>query len=117
MSTGPNLFNWPPDQDHEPCPFRGTYQLARNAIAATMIAEDTLEPASGHVLVIYDSRNPAFQPGGKADRQWQKVVGDSYRQGLFRRLRWQTLLGFIAKAPEFAYLVDGLCEKYGLKPD
>ena len=113
----PHLFNWPSDRDHEPCPFRGTYQLARNAIAATMTVEDALDPIRGHALVIYDSRNPAFRPGGKADGQWQDAAGNSLHQGLLRRLSWQTLLQFLAEVPELAYLVDGLCEKYGLKPD
>ena len=113
----PHLFDWSPDRDHEPCPFGATYQLARNALAATITTEGGLKPDRGHVLVLYDARNPAFRAGGKADRQWQLVVGASLHQGLFRLLSWQSLLATLVNAPELAYLIDGLGEKYGLEPD
>ena len=114
----PRLFDWSPDRDHEPCPFGATYQLARNALAAAAITgEGSLGPPGGHVLVVYDARNPAFRAGGKADRQWQQVVGACLHQGLFRRLSWQALLASLAGAPGLAYLIDGLGEKYGLEPD
>ena len=59
-----HLFNWPSDRDHEPCPFRATYQWARNAIAATMTTGGVFQSPTGHVLVMYDARNHAFQSGG-----------------------------------------------------
>ena len=113
----PHLFDWSSDRDHEPCPFGATYQLARNALAATITMEGGLKPTGGHVLVVYDTRNPAFQGGGKADRQWRSAVGACLHQGLFRRLSWQSLLAGLADAPELAYLIDSLGEKYGLEPD
>ena len=112
----PHLLDWSPDRDHEPCPFGATYQLARNALAATITTEGSLKLDRGHVLVLYDARNPAFR-AGKADRQWQLVVGASLHQSLFRLLSWQSLLATLVNAPELAYLIDGLEEKYGLKPD
>lgn len=113
----PHLFKWASDQDHAPCPFGATYQLARNALAATVTTRGDLKPTKGHVLVIYDARNPAFGPGGKANEQWQHVVGACLHQGLFRLLSWQSLLMSLAKASEFAYLVDSLGAKYGLEPN
>ena len=113
----PHLFDWSPDRDHEPCPFGATYQLARNALAATITTEGSLKPDGGHVLVVYDARNPAFQGGGKAEGQWGSAVGACLHQGLLRRLSWQRLLTSLAGGPEFAYLVDSLGEKYGLEPD
>ena len=113
----PHLFEWSSDHDHTPCPFGDTYQLARNALAATVTTGGDLKPTRGHVLAIYDARNPAFGPGGKANGQWQHVVGACLHQGLFRRLSWQGLLARLAEAPEFAYLIDSLGAKHGLEPD
>ena len=45
------------------------------------------------------------------------MVGASLHQGLFRLLSWQSLLATLVNAPELAYLIDGLGEKYGLEPD
>ena len=111
----PTLFDWSPDRDHEPCPFGATYQLARNSLAATITVEGDIKPSTGHVLIVYDARNPAFRAGGKAARQWQQVIGACLHQGLFRLLSWQSLLASIADAPELSYLIDNLGEKYGLE--
>ena len=111
----PHLFNWQSQRDQVPCPFDDTYQLARSALAATLAPEGKLNPTRGHVLAIYDNRNPDFQPNGKAWTQWQAAISDCRYQGLFRRLSWQRLLTFLADAPEMSYLVYGLREKYGLE--
>lgn len=113
----PHVFNWSADRDHEPCPFGATYQLARNALAASMTTNRSFKPDGNHVLVLYDARNPAFRAGGKAYSQWQLVLGAQSPPGLFRRLSWQRLLTSLADGPELAYLIDGLGEKYGLEPD
>ena len=113
----PHLFDWPSHRDHEPCPFGATYQLARNALAATVTPDGRLNASGGHVLVMYDDRNPAFRPGGKAHRRWQLVEDACAHQGLFRLLTWQRLLISLARAPELKYLVIAVREKYGLKPD
>ena len=111
----PALFNWPADRDHNPCLFRDVYQLARNALAATLTPAGKLD-YRGQVLVVYDARNPEFQAGGKAKKQWVLTIAACRVPGLLRRLSWQRLLAAIAPASELAYLVDGLREKYGLEP-
>lgn len=113
----PRVFDWAADRDHAPCPFGAVYQLARNALAAVVTPAGSLDPGSGHMLVVYDVRNPAFQAGGTADRQWEAVVAACLFPGLLRRLSWQRLLGYIAEAKDLAWLVDSLEEKYGLVPD
>ena len=110
----PELFDWPADQDHLPCPFRETYQLARNALAATVNSDEELDAASGHALVLYDARNPEFQPGGKAHSQYQSTTSASQIPGLLRRLSWQKLMTALAKAPELTYLTVNLKNKYGI---
>jgi hypothetical protein len=113
----PQLFNWPSDRDHEPCPFGDVYQLARNALAAVVTPNGTIDPAQGHALILYDARNPAFQAGGEADRQWEAALAACLIPGLMRRMSWQRLLIFIAGAPDLAWLVDDLREKYALSPN
>ena len=113
----PHLFDWPADRDHQPCPFGEVYQLARNALAAALTSAGRLDPTNGHVLVIYDARNPEFQNDGKAEKQWYLTSGECRIPGLVRRLSWQSLITAIICAPELAYLIDGLGKKYGLEPD
>ena len=113
----PRLFDWPDDRDHEPCPFGETYQLARNALAATLTPGGQLDPGRGHVLVVYDARNPGFRGEAKAEQQWKAVVASCRVPGLVRRVSWQRLMAAIADTQELAYLVDGVAEKYGLEPD
>ncbi|MDE2759758.1 MAG: hypothetical protein OXH90_05590 [Paracoccaceae bacterium] len=111
----PGLFDWNACLDHSPCPFKDTYQLARNALAATVSKKRELDPLQGHVLVIYDNRNPEFRTGGKAQNQWQCVNQNCKVPSLFRRISWQHLMAVLAKAPELNYLVKGLEQKYGFK--
>ena len=112
----PGLFNWGAGRDLRPCPFSGTYQLARNALAATVTA-DGCSRGLGHVLVIYDARNPEFAAGGAAQRQYESALAACRVPGLLRRLSWQRLAGALTGAPEFAYLVAGLAGKYGIRPE
>ena len=57
------------------CPLDGTYQLARNVLAACVRPDEMVDADGGHAVVIYDDRNPAFLPGGEAARQWQSATG------------------------------------------
>ena len=112
----PRLFHWQADRDHDPCPFWKVYQLARNALAATLTGEGALNHTGGHALVVYDARNPEFQVKGKAEKQWQQAVNERRIPGLLRRLSWQRLMVAVARAPELKYLVDAAGEKYGIDP-
>ena len=113
----PGVFAWPPDRDHSPCPFGPVYQLARNALAAAVRPGGLVDPARGHALVVYDARNPSFQAGGVADRQWESTIAACRMPGLLRRISWQRLLSFLAVAPNLAWLIDELQGKYGLVAD
>lgn len=109
----PSLFNWQNDRDHRPCPFKDGYQIARNALAATVWKAGELKANGGHVLVVYDARNPAFEPGGRADEQFERVSAASLTPGLVRRISWQTITGHLAEAADLNWLADGLKRKYG----
>ena len=113
----PLLFDWSADRDHVPCPLGDVYQLARNALAAVVSPDGTLDPSEGHALVIYDGRNPQFRDDGMAANQWKALTGASRVPGLVRRLSWQQLVRALGRASELSYLVDGLERKYGLKPE
>ena len=111
----PHLFDWAADRDLRPCPFSEVYQLARNALAATVTASG-FDPNSGHVLVIYDARNPEYAAGGAAQRQYESAINACRVPGLIRRLSWQRLVSAFTCAPELGYLVAGLEDKYGIRP-
>ena len=113
----PHLFDWPADRDYAPCPFGDVYQLARNALAAVLMPNGKLDRSRGHALVVYDARNPEFQSSGRAERQWELTVAACRVPGLLRRLSWQRVMATAAGAPELAYLVDNVRDKYGLEPD
>ncbi len=113
----PQVFDWPADHDHEPCDFGAVYQLARNALAAVVTDDGDIDSTRGHALIVYDARNPAFQAGGKADRQWETAVAACLLPGLLRRVSWQRLLTSMATAPELGWLVAAMGEKYGIVPD
>jgi hypothetical protein len=70
-----------------------------------------------HALVLYDARNPAFQAGGQADKQWELSVAACLLPGLLRRLSWQRLLTHVVGIPELGWLANGLQEKYAISPE
>ena len=112
----PDLFEWRACGDLLPCPLSPVYQLARNALAATVTGTG-FAPESGHVLTVYDARNPEFAAGGKARQQYDSAVAACRIPGLLRRVSWQRVAGALAVAPELAYLVAGLEEKYGIQAE
>ena len=109
----PAVLDWTPDVDHSPCPLEPTYQLVRNVLAAT-VRQDRVETASGHALIIYDARNPAFWPGGKARSAYDAVYEALRHPGLLRKVSWQRVIGQLSAAADLRWLVDGLEAKYGL---
>jgi hypothetical protein len=110
----PRLFDWPIGVDLLPCPLVSIYQLARNLLAVTVTAEGSLETTHGHVLVVYDNRNPAFHTGGTADMQWWAAVTHLLFPQLLRRISWQRIIGHLINCKSVAWLTDGLRDKYGL---
>jgi hypothetical protein len=109
----PAVFNWNPDIDHSPCPLAWTYQLVRNVLAAT-VRKDRIETASGHALIIYDERNPAFWPGGDARSAYDAVCKALRHPGLLRTVSWQRVIDQLSAVGDLRWLVDGLEAKYGL---
>ena len=103
-------------QDHLPCPLEPTYQLVRNALAAAVAEDGSLEPDRGHALILYDARNPAV----RGDRQSRSAVASRDcgvpDPGLLRRLSWQQLLVNLDGRADLSWLTSALKAKYGLVP-
>jgi hypothetical protein len=87
--------------------------LVRNVLAAT-VRQDRVETASGHALIIYDERNPAFWPGGDARSAYDAVCAALRHSGLLRTVSWQRVIGQLSAVRDLRWLVDGLEAKYGL---
>jgi hypothetical protein len=66
-----------------------------------------------HALVIYDRRNPAFAPGGEADRQFWTAVRQLREPGGLRRLSWQALLTHLREDHRVRPFADEIIAKYG----
>lgn len=109
----PQLFAWPSDIEHRPCPLGRGYQLMRNILAACVQPEGGVDTERCHALVLYDKRNPAFRPGGAAHLQWWSVVCALRFPRVLRRLTWQRLAGHLRQFPELDWLTRGLHDKYG----
>ncbi|MBN1460610.1 MAG: hypothetical protein JXA57_13835 [Armatimonadetes bacterium] len=110
----PHLFHWSADRDHTPCPVRETYQLVRNILAVSVDDEGVLDPGRGHVVLIYDERNPAFVSGGAGRRAYEQT-GEALRErSTLRRCSWQSILQHLRSAGVLAWLTDELSAKYGL---
>lgn len=112
----PQLFNWDAAKDLRPCPLRGTYQLARNVLAACVHADGRTDAASGHALIIYDERNPSFRMHGEAYLQLQEARQTVSDPVLLRSCSWQRLAGHLAGSRDLGWLVAGLSTKYGIAP-
>ena len=113
----PDIFEWSGSEDHRPCALRATYQLVRNILAACMRDDGVLDMDSGHALVVYDERNPAFAPGGAADLQWWTTVRALRYPRLLRRVSWQKIARHLARSRDLEWLTEGLREKYGIQGD
>lgn len=85
------LFGWSPESDHRPCPLNRLYQVARNIMAAT-VQEGRIDTTSGHALIVYDERNPAFRKNGEGDLQFNAAKEALRKPDVLRRISWQRLM-------------------------
>ena len=112
----PELFDWSADRNMNPCPLQGTYQLARNVLAACVQPDGTVDANSGHALVIYDDRKPGLPAG----RRGGTAVGSGNR-GACATVATPPVLVAETRRPARhrsrpAWLVNGLAAKYGIEP-
>jgi hypothetical protein len=110
----PRIFAWSGTQDHRICPLALTYQLARNVLAVCVGEGGILDTDAGHVLVVYDERNPAFQSGGDADAAWCVTLDALRYPRLLRRVSWQRMASHLGQFRDLSWLTDRLEYKYGI---
>jgi Restriction Endonuclease associating with ARP len=106
------LVGWRLDIDQQPCPLRKTYQLVRNALAAS-VQNGILDTARGHALIIYDQRNPTMWLGGYGAEQWKLATETLRNPGVLRRISWQAFIGQWPRDEVLDWLRKELSAKFG----
>ena len=109
----PELFDWSPEIDHVPCPLNSTYQLVRNLLAVCVDPTGGVSSDSGHVVLLYDERNPAFQDGGEGITAWNTVRVALRNQWLIQKCTWQEVVNCLRKDESLDWLTTERSEKYG----
>jgi hypothetical protein len=95
----PQVFTWSGTEDHRPCPLALPYQLVRNVLGICIGEDGRLDTGRGHVLVVYDERNPAFRSGGDGDAAWWATIRALRFPRLLRRISWQRVASHLAQFP------------------
>ena len=110
----PVLFTWRNDTDLMPCPLYSNYQLVRNLLAACIRPDGTRSPETGHMVLIYDERNPAFQMGGRGFTAYEETRAALKVPSLIRKCSWQRITGHLRNKARLEWLCEQLAQKYGL---
>jgi hypothetical protein len=109
----PHLFRWPSDRDLSPCPPNRIYQLVRNILAIGVNAEGAASLEGGHVVMIYDDRNPAFHKGGDDLAAYKETRAALRQPTMPRRCSWQRIIQHLRHKEFLPWLTERLAFKYG----
>jgi hypothetical protein len=109
----PRVFKWKANTDLDPCPLRANYQLVMNLLAVS-VPSDVMPSGAGHVVLVYDERNPAFQEGGKGYAAYEETRNALREPERLRRYSWQQIAQVIRGEKRLLWLTDKLEAKYGL---
>jgi hypothetical protein len=110
----PSLFRWENDSDLNPCPLNRNYQLVRNVLATGVKPDGTVSVNNGHVVLIYDERNPAFQNGGDGLVAYMETQKALQEPTMLRKCSWQRIVQHIREKDILSWLTENLTLKYGL---
>jgi len=110
----PYLFKWKNSNDIIPCPVNKTYQLVRNILAISVKPDNTVSLDSGHVLLVYDERNPAFQKNGDGLVAYMETQAALQNPAMLRKCSWQCIVQHIREKSILSWLTENLALKYGL---
>ena len=110
----PHFLNWDIQKDEEQCKLRYNYQLIRNILAAGCGKDRIPSPLNGQVILIYDSRNPSCQPGGKIYKSFYEVKEALLVPQMLKRVSWQNIIYHMRKGKVLPWLTQQLEEKYGI---
>jgi hypothetical protein len=109
----PKLFKWNNSKDIKDCPLNKNYQLVRN-ILAVCVRDGRVSPKNGHMVLIYDERNPSFQDGGKGFSSIQKTRNSLKYPYLLRTCSWQDLINLMREKNILSWLTKELKLKYDM---
>jgi hypothetical protein len=109
----PAVFKWTADADLAPCPLRANYQLVRNLLAVSVPSE-AMPSGAGHVVLVYDERNPAFQEGGKGHIAYEETRNALHDPERLKKCSWQQIACILRGEKRLSWLADQLEGKYGI---
>jgi len=110
----PSLFKWEKNSDLNPCPLNKNYQLVRNILAAGVKPDGTVSLNDGHLILIYDERNPAFQKDGDGLIAYMETQKAMQEPTMLRKCSWQRIVQHIRDKNILSWLTENLALKYGL---
>jgi hypothetical protein len=110
----PQLFKWENNININICPLNKNYQLVRNVLAVGVKPNESVSPNNGHVVLIYDERNPAFQKDGDGFNAYKKTRLALRQQTMLRKCSWQHITQHMRNKNILPWLTERLSEKYGL---
>jgi len=110
----PHLFKWKNNSDLNPCPLNKNYQLVRNILAVGVKPDGTVSLGGGHVILIYDERNPAFQNGGDGLIAYMETQEALQEPAMLRKCTWQRIVLHIRDKNILSWLTENLALKYGV---
>ena len=108
------LFHWNSDQDLIPCPLAANYQLVRNILAIGISPNGEVSLTNGHVILIYDERNPAFQRGGEGFIAFMETQQALREPTMLRKCSWHRITQYMRNKGMLSWLTEQLVLKYGL---
>jgi hypothetical protein len=109
----PRVFMWKSDMNLVPCPLRANYQLVRNLLAVS-VPSKAMPSGGGHVVLVYDERNPAFQIGGKGYAAYEETRNALHEPDRLKRCSWQQIARLVRREKRLAWLSVQLETKYGI---
>ena len=109
----PYLFEWVNDSDSSPCPLNKNYQLVRNILAVGVKEDGTTSPNNGHVILLYDERNPAYQENGAGLTAYEETQNALKNREMLRKCSWQRIVKIMRDNNILPWLTDELSSKYG----
>jgi hypothetical protein len=110
----PQLFNWQGDRELNPCPLSKNYQLVRNILAVGVAEDGKVSFDNGHVVLLYDERNPANLAGGNCLAAYRATRAALKEPTMLRKCSWQRIVRQIRENRVLPWLTEHLSLKYGL---
>jgi len=109
----PILFKWKNNININPCPLYKNYQLVRNVLAAGVKPGGNVSPDNGHVVLIFDDRNPSFQNKGDGDISFENTRAELINPTMLRKCSWQRIVQHLRCNNILPWLTEELSNKYG----